>query len=237
MSLQSRQLALSRGGRVLVEHVDIDVPLGQALHVRGRNGCGKTSLLRALCGLAPVHAGQLHWQGQPYTQQREALRQTLLYIGHGPGLKDDLTLGENLRTAAALSGRACSAAQARSALARLGLGDRIDAPVRTLSQGQRRRGGLARLALWPATQPNAPRLLVLDEPFNALDRQSATALSTLLDEHLAAGAVLVYTTHQEAPALVAPTQVLDLDRHRVRRAAVPSATPIRQEPHREAETC
>lgn len=222
---------------MLVEHVDIDVSPGQALHVRGRNGCGKTSLLRALCGLAPIHAGQLHWQDQPCAQQREALRQTLLYIGHGPGLKDDLTLGENLRTAAALSGRACSAAQARAALARLGLADRVDAPVRTLSQGQRRRGALARLALWPATQPDAPRLLVLDEPFNALDRQSAAVLGTLLDEHLAAGAVLVYTTHQEAPALIATTQVLDLDRHRARRTAMPNTSPSHQEPHREAETC
>ena len=222
---------------MLVEHVDIDVSHGQALHVRGRNGCGKTSLLRALCGLAPIHAGQLHWQDQPCAQQREALRQTLLYIGHGPGLKDDLTLGENLRTAAALSGRACSAAQARAALARLGLADRVDAPVRTLSQGQRRRGALARLALWPATQPDAPRLLVLDEPFNALDRQSAAVLGTLLDEHLAAGAVLVYTTHQEAPALIATTQVLDLDRHRARRTAMPNTSPSHQEPHREAETC
>lgn len=222
---------------MLVEHIDFDVAPGQALHVRGRNGCGKTSLLRALCGLAPIHAGQLHWRGLPYEQQGEALRQTLLYIGHGPGLKDDLTLGENLRISAALSGHACSPMQARTALARLGLADRVDVPVRTLSQGQRRRGALARLALAPAPQNDAPRLLVLDEPFNALDRQSATVLSTLLDEHLAAGAVLVYTTHQEAPALIAPTQALDLDHHRVRRAAPSRTAPCPEEPHHEAETC
>ena len=210
MSLQSRQLALAPGGRLLFEHVDIDVKPGEALHVAGRNGSGKTSLLRVLCGLTPPWRGELHWQGQPYASQRDALRQALVYIGHGAGLKDDLTLGENLRLASALSARACSRDDARRALSRLGLADRADALVRTLSQGQRRRGALARLALAPPALPTAHRLLVLDEPFNALDQESTDLLSRLLSSHLASGAILVYTTHQASPALGARTHELRL---------------------------
>lgn len=228
MSLQSRQLALARGGRLLFDHVDIDVAPGEALHVAGRNGSGKTSLLRVLCGLTPPLRGSLLWQGRPHGERRDALRQALVYIGHGVGLKDDLTIGENLRTASALSGHACSHEDARRALARIGLADRVDAPVRTLSQGQRRRAALARLALVPPALPTAPRLLVLDEPFTALDQESTTLLARLLSSHLASGAILVYTTHQAAPVLGAPTHELRLDLHQARH---------RRAVHHEAETC
>ncbi len=214
MSLQSRQLALARGNHWLFDGLDIDVAPGEALHVTGRNGSGKTSLLRVLCGLVPPRDGELRWQGRPYADQRDTLRQTLVYIGHSSGLKDDLTAGENLRIASALSGHGCSPEAAAHALGRLGLADHLDVPVRTLSQGQKRRAALARLAL-----PLAPRLIVLDEPFNALDAESAASLIELLNAHLASGAILVYTTHQATPSLSAHVHELRLG-----------------QPH-EAETC
>ena len=98
---------------------------------------------------------------------------------------------ENVRTSAALAGRACTTAQALAALQQMGLGSRAQLPVRSLSQGQRRRVLLARLAIPPV----AP-LLILDEPFTALDTESVDVLSHWLEQQLADGASVVYTTHQ-----------------------------------------
>lgn len=200
MTLQASGLAYARGARTLFADLDFDVKPGEALRVAGRNGSGKTSLLRVLSGLAEPLRGEVRWQGRAIRAQRDVFHQALAYIGHGNGVKDDLSALENVRTSAALSGRACSSAQALQALRQMGLGNRAHLPARVLSQGQRRRVVLARLAIGPV----AP-LLVLDEPFNALDQESVEALSSWLNQQLAQGASVVYTTHQ--------SQLLTVARH------------------------
>jgi heme exporter protein A len=204
MTLQTVGLAYSRGPRLLFSGIDLTVQPGQSLRVAGRNGSGKTSLLRLLCGLAEPDAGEVRWQGKEISGAGATFHEDLLYVGHGHGVKDELTALENVRIAAALWGRHCTSVQAQAALARLGLADRAVMLAKALSQGQRRRLALARLALLPA-----PRLVVLDEPFNALDAESTAVLRSLLDELLARGAVLVYTTHQGQE--VGQSQLLDLD--------------------------
>lgn len=191
MTLQASQLAFARGQRRLFDGIDLAVQPGEALRVLGRNGSGKTSLLRVLCGLAePLH-GEVRWRGQAVRKVRDAFHRDLVYIAHGSGVKDDLTAQENVQFAAALVGQACTAQAARDALARLGMADRARLPARVLSQGQRRRVLLARLAL-----PVAPGLIVLDEPFNALDQESVDVLTEVLSHRLSLGSVVVYTTHQ-----------------------------------------
>ena len=205
MSLQVRQLCQARGERVLFEELSFDLNPGEALWVRGANGSGKTSLLRLLCGLAWPVAGEVAWHGVPIRQQAEGFHDQLAYLGHAQGLKDDLSAEENLRFAAALAGRPCTGAQALAALGTLGLAAQARLPLRALSQGQRKRVALARLAL-----PGAPALWVLDEPFSALDAAAVARLQALLDAHLGAGGLAVYTTHQDAaPAAVRP-RVLSL---------------------------
>ena len=196
MTLQAKGLAFERGQRRLFEGLGFEVRPGEALRVRGRNGSGKTSLLRLLCGLAPPMEGEITWRGRPVSAQREAFHRDLVYIGHGQGLKDDLTAWENVHFNAVLADEPCSQALARAALDEVGLADKADLPARVLSQGQRRRVLLARLALTPPDKL-ASRLLVLDEPFVALDSESVDALTMLLARQLAAGATLVYTTHQD----------------------------------------
>lgn len=191
MTLQACGLTYARGRRKLFTGLDFEVGAGEALRVAGRNGSGKTSLLGLLCGLAEPQRGEVLWQGRAIRRQRDVFHRDLVYIGHRQGLKDDLTALENVRTSAALAGRACSPAQALAALEQLGLGNRAQLPVRSLSQGQRRRVLLARLAIAPV----AP-LLILDEPFNALDAESVTVLMHWLNQQLAHGASVVYTTHQ-----------------------------------------
>lgn len=210
MTLQAIGLVGGRGPHARAHPLfgDLSVSLGEgeSLRVTGRNGSGKTTLLRTLCGLIEPLAGELLWRGRSVRRDGTALRSELLYIGHALGLKDDLSALENLRVAQALAGRPCSEAQALQALQALGLGPRTaGAPARTLSQGQKRRAVLARLAL--PVDLVAPGLLVLDEPFNALDTDSVAQLTALLTQRLAQGAMLIYTTHQDqsVPARQAQT--------------------------------
>lgn len=179
-SLETAGLAAGPSGRLLFSHVDLRVESGEALHVTGPNGSGKTTLLRVACGLAEPSSGRVTRHGDHLT-----------YIGHAPGLKDDLSAHENLRFGACVAGIQVSDQVLARALDRFGMGSRSHLPARVLSQGQRRRVSLSRLAL-----TNAPGVLILDEPFTALDVDASDGLAELLEERLRNESLLVYTTHQ-----------------------------------------
>jgi heme exporter protein A len=185
--LAARALACRRGRRLLFKGLDLQLMPGSITWLRGTNGSGKTSLLRILAGLSQPAEGQVLWQGQA----AGALRGNIVYIGHANALKEDLTLSEAVTFLGALGGVQDAAAQTPQALERLGLASRRNAPVRTLSQGQRRRGALARLAL-----DQAPRCWILDEPYDALDRASVDTLSALIEAHAARGGAVLLTSHQ-----------------------------------------
>jgi heme exporter protein A len=190
--LAAQNLHCIRGGRRLFADLSFAVPAGTLLRIAGANGAGKTSLLRILCGLLLPSGGEVVWRDTPVRKQREIYWRELRYIGHLAGVKDELTAEENLIFAASLSGIDIRAGAARAALEQLGLGKFAHLPVRVLSQGQRRRVALARLAL---PDPNAA-LWVLDEPLAALDTDAADCLLSMIDARLAAGAVVVMTSHQ-----------------------------------------
>ena len=176
--LELRNIDCIRGARTLFSGLDLRLQPGQLLRVQGANGAGKSSLLRLICGLLSPARGEILWQGERLGALREEFGRQLVYIGHAAALKDDLSALENLQTAALLGGHAATPASARDALASAGLRGRDATPVRTLSQGQRRRVALARLAL------GAPSLWVLDEPFDALDVEGiAHRCSGLMTRH------------------------------------------------------
>jgi heme exporter protein A len=178
--LAASGLACRRGERILFTGLDLAVQPGQIVWVRGANGQGKTSLLRLLAGLARPAAGSVE-----HTAGRERI-----YVAHANALKDDLTVAESLMFLSRLHGFDTRPEVHDTALRRFGLHSRRNAPVRTLSQGQRRRVALARLCAAPPTA-----LWLLDEPFDALDAEGVAALNALLTEHAARGGSVLLTSH------------------------------------------
>jgi heme exporter protein A len=202
--LEASDLDCQRGGRALFRGLSFALRGGELLRVAGENGSGKTSLLKILCGLLTPDQGEVRWRGEPIRRLREDYARNLVYLGHAPAVKDDLTAAENLSIACTVAGIEAPAQSVREALARYGLAAG-QAPVRKLSQGQRRRAALARLLL----SQGVP-LWLLDEPFAALDASAARLTEELIARHVAGGGAVVYTTHQDANIDVKEPRVVEL---------------------------
>jgi heme exporter protein A len=188
--LEVSNLECVRGERRLFAGVGFRLGAGEMLYLQGKNGSGKTSLLRILCGLAHPQTGEIRWRGQPVGRLGEDFRRELCYLGHHNAIKEELTPLENLLASAHLADETLDEGAAIEALERVGLAGREDLACRYLSQGQKRRVALARLinerrALW-----------VLDEPYVALDSAAVELVAGLIGAHLQRGGLAVLTTHQ-----------------------------------------
>lgn len=199
--LAARALTGERGARVLFTDLAFDLRAGELLWVRGRNGRGKTSLLRLAAGLGAPVRGQLLFDGVERSPHRP-----VVFVGHANGLKEDLHVDEALTFLQKVHGGRRDEAALSQALDDWGLLAHRHAPVRTLSQGQRRRLALARLSL-----ERRATLWALDEPFDALDADGAERLNQVLAVHLARGGSVLITGHQMALSADLPCRELDLD--------------------------
>ncbi|HYL90829.1 MAG TPA: cytochrome c biogenesis heme-transporting ATPase CcmA [Burkholderiales bacterium] len=198
--LEANELECERSGRTLFRGLSFALRGGELLRIAGPNGSGKTSLLRILCGLLTPSRGEVRWRGSPITGLREEYSRHLVYLGHAPAVKEELTPAENLDFTCRLAGVQAHKEALTWALNAFAV---PDVPVRKLSQGQRRRAALARLLM-----SESMRLWLLDEPFAALDVGSVTYVEELVSRHLAAGGSVVYTTHQ-ASALDAKARIVE----------------------------
>ena len=191
-SLRLESITCVRGDRTLFEELNLEIKPGSILRISGDNGSGKSSLLRILCGLLTPHAGKVFWGSDPITEDRDQFHGELIYLGHIPALKADFSAIENLLSLALLGGQSISNEEAMNALREAGLDRQAHRFIRTLSQGQKQRIALSRLLL-----PQPKSIWILDEPFNALDRDANRALQNLLINHVNRGGIVALSSHQD----------------------------------------
>jgi heme exporter protein A len=184
MQLKGDNLVCSRGGREVFAGLNFSLPGGEALVVTGRNGAGKSSLLRVIAGLVHLAGGRLELEGG---EPDASIAEQAHYVGHQDAVKPSLTVGENLKFWARYLGGGEHTVDA--ALQAVDLSKLVNLPAAYLSAGQRRRLSIARLAA-------APRpLWLLDEPTSALDVQSQGRLADMMRNHLASGGMIVAAAH------------------------------------------
>ncbi len=187
MPLIAENLRVTRGYRTVFTGLGFAVPEGGALILAGANGAGKSTLLRILAGLLPVEEGEVRLGGVSLRRDRGDFVDRVLHTGHLDALKPAFTAWETLAFQADLYG--ASRGRIEGALKALDLAFLADQPVRVLSAGQKRRLGLARLAL--VERP----LWLLDEPTVSLDARSAARVAQMARDHCAGGGMVVAATH------------------------------------------
>ncbi len=202
VSLEADRLSCIRDDRVLFEDLSFAVSSGEAIVLEGRNGTGKTSLLRILCGLRRPDEGEVRWHGAPIEKNYVDYYTHMAFVGHMDGIKRELSALENLRISRSL----CGAGDMRieQALEILKLAGYEDIPTYYLSAGQRRRVALARLLATDA------RLWILDEPFTSLDREGIALVENLMDRHVGAGGAMIMTSHHEVHLSTPNVRILNL---------------------------
>ncbi len=200
--LRAENLHLWRSERQVLQGVGLTVRGGELLQLTGANGAGKTTLLRALCGLNHLEEGRVYWNDQDVRQDRAGFHAALVYLGHEPPLKPDLSGVENLRFWMGMR-RPVTRAAIDEAMLGTGAGEFSTRPVRTLSAGQRRRVALAGLAL--AAVP----LWLLDEPTTNLDTAGRELVAALVDAHLRSGGLAIAAVHHGLG--IAPARLRELN--------------------------
>jgi len=182
-------LTCIREERILFESLDLEIKAGEIIQIEGPNGVGKTSLLRILAGLSMPYDGEVRFQETSIASVSDNFHQNLLYLGHLPGVKGEMTAQENLEFNLAMHG--LDSELAEETLQEVNLLGFEDTLASHLSAGQHRRIALAKL--W---QSNA-LIWILDEPFTAIDKAGVKKLEQLFIGHAKRGGCVILTTHQD----------------------------------------
>ena len=188
MAISVKSLSVSRGGINLLQNVDIELKNGQAGILRGPNGVGKTTLLRALAGLQPFDSGEI-----------ECSLEDICYSGHADGVKPTLTVQENLEFWANIFGSPSISEVAEKFM----IIDLLNSKAGNLSAGQKRRVGLSRLGL------TGRQVWLLDEPTVSLDETSVKIFENIIKDHISEDGCALIATHIDL-GLENSAQIIDL---------------------------
>ena len=188
MAISVKSLSVSRGGINLLQDVDIELKNGQVGILRGPNGVGKTTLLRALAGLQPFESGKI-----------ECSLEDICYSGHADGVKPTLTVQENLEFWANIFGSPSISEVAEKFM----IIDLLNSKAGNLSAGQKRRVGLSRLGL------TGRQVWLLDEPTVSLDETSVKIFENIIKDHLSEDGCALIATHIDL-GLENNAQIIDL---------------------------
>ncbi|GAA4891092.1 cytochrome c biogenesis heme-transporting ATPase CcmA [Ferrimonas pelagia] len=187
--LQAQALTCIREERILFDELSFDVGPGDILQIEGPNGAGKTSLLRILAGLSRPYSGRVCFNDRAIEDVRDEYHEALLYLGHLPGVKSELSAEENLDFNLKITG--FNDAPIEQILAKVNLAGFEDHPAGHLSAGQHRRIALARL--WHTDA----KIWIVDEPLTAIDKKGVAELEQLFLDHADRGGCVILTTHQD----------------------------------------
>lgn len=187
MALEILNLGCVRQERQIFSGVSLSVSEGECVWVRGKNGAGKSSLLRIVADLLKSSSGKITWHGKDIHEDPDEFHHQFQYIGHQEALKSVLTVRENLDFWCDYVG----SDRTETALSAFQLSDLADFQVRILSAGQKKRSNLARLLACPAP------LWILDEPVSSLDTHHIELFKSILVDHLKNGGMALLATHQD----------------------------------------
>lgn len=196
-------LTCLRGERLVFGGLSFSAASGDAIMLRGRNGAGKSSLLRLMAGLLAPRSGTLYWNGENIADDRIAHHGRTQYLGHQDAIKPVLTVRDNLRLWGQLRGVRDLEAAIDRALDALDIHHLASVTGRYLSSGQKRRSALARVLIGQSD------LWLLDEPTVGLDRESCAELAQLIASFRKDGGIVIYSTHIDLD--VKNPTILDLD--------------------------
>jgi heme ABC exporter ATP-binding subunit CcmA len=191
LPVELRGITCRFGRKAVLRGVDLEVRAGEVVGLLGQNGAGKTTLFSILVGLRQPDDGVRRFGGREHVEVELEVRARLAWLAHSPQVYPLLSARENVELFVELAGdaRRGGARDVVAMLERLGLGEVVDRPVGTFSRGMAQRVALARaLAL-------APELLVLDEPFTALDRGGRALLGELIRAEARAGGAVLLSSH------------------------------------------
>ena len=199
-AIQVISLSKAYGFYRIFEEMSFTVNSGTCFALFGPNGAGKTTLLRILATLQTPSEGQFTIFGQDGVAQKDSVRATLMFIAHGSHLYDELSATENLQFSLALRGQSPGPAHLKRALDQAGIGAYGNLKIRQFSAGMKKRLALAKAIV------AQPKLLLLDEPYNALDDGGVAITNQLIQDTMKRSGAVIMTTHDRNKAAQIATE-------------------------------
>ena len=187
--IQAQDLFFERSGRIIFSSVNLSLDVGQIIFIKGKNGSGKTSLLRCLAGFYKITSGKILWYGTEILPAYYSEKLLISWLGHLDAIKGALTVKENLIFFAQIW--SVNMDVFNESVTKLSFEKFMDFPASWLSAGEKRRLSLLRLSFCPA------KIWILDEPSTFLDNENRDILIDIINTHLKNGGAIVCATHDD----------------------------------------